>query len=137
LSVIALPGPVVDTLSAQEFRREILDRITATELQAVAGALERKSRAMRDVLLAGTNLDRAALRQVLRLVFSTRRKADQILDGVGPERLAAAIADLFDHDVDPATRFNRFDELLSGFPGPGFDLPGELLHFTFPGQYWL
>jgi hypothetical protein len=135
-----MAGPVVDTLSAQEFRREILDRITVDELQAIAAGLERKSLAMRDVLLAGTVLDRVALRQVLRLVFAARRKADQILDTVGPERLGAAIADLLDHDRDLAARFDRFDAALSGLtglPAPVFDLPGELLHYTFPSQYWL
>ena len=30
-----MPGPVVDTESAQEFRREILDRITVEELQTL------------------------------------------------------------------------------------------------------
>ena len=49
-----IAGPVVDTQSAQEFRREILDLITCAELGDIAAGLERKSRAMRDVLLAGT-----------------------------------------------------------------------------------
>jgi hypothetical protein len=132
-----MAGPVVDTQSAQEFRREILDRITATELQGIAAGLERKSRAMRDLLEPGTRPDRAALRQVLRLVFATRRRADQILDTVGPDRLGAAITDLLGHDDELTVRFDRFDAVLSGLPAPVFDLPGELLHFTYPGQYWL
>ena len=135
-----MPGPVVDTLSAQEFRREILDRITAQELQSIASGLERKSLAMREVLLAGTPLDRAALKQVLGLIFAARRKADRILDTVGPERLGSAIAGLLDHSADLAARFDRFDAALAGLtdpPAPVFDLPSELLHFTYPGQYWL
>ena len=92
---------------------------------------------MRDVLLAGPSLDRAALRQVLSLVFATRRKADQILDAVGDERLGQAIGDLLDHDEDLAGRFDRFDAVLAGLPAPGFDLPAEILHFTYPSQYWL
>lgn len=132
-----MAGPVVDTLSAQEFRREILDRITVEELQSIAAGIDRKSRAMRDVLLAGTALDRAALGQVLSLVFATRRKADQILDAVGPERLGRAIGDLLNHDADLAGRFDRFDAVLAGLPAPGFDLPAEILHFTHPSQYWL
>jgi hypothetical protein len=132
-----MAGPVVDTLSAQEFRREILDRITAEELQSIAAGIDRKSRAMRDVLLSGTSLDRPALREVLSLIFATRRKADQILDAVGPERLGQAIGDLLDHDQDLAGRFDRFDAVLAGLPAPGFDLPAEILHFTHPGQYWL
>lgn len=132
-----MAGPVVDTQSAQEFRREILDRITAAELQDIAAALERKSRAMRDLLPPGTRPDRAALRQVLRLVFATRRRADQILEVVGADRLGAAITDLLGHDGDLTARFDRFGAVLSGLPAPAFDLPGELLHFTYPGQYWL
>ena len=132
-----MAGPVVDTQSAQEFRREILDRITAAELQGIAAGLERKSRAMRDLLEPGTRPDRAALRQVLRLVFAARRRADQILDTVGADRLGAAITDLLGRDDDLTTRFDRFDAVLSGLPAPAFDLPGEVLHFTYPGQYWL
>jgi hypothetical protein len=132
-----MAGPVVDTQSAQEFRREILDRITAEELHGIAAGLERKSRAMRDLLEPGTRPDRAALRQVLRLVFAARRRADQILDTVGSDRLGAAITDLLGHDDDLTARFDRFDAALSGLPAPVPDLPGELLHFTHPGQYWL
>jgi len=132
-----MPGPVVDTQSAQEFRREILDRITVPELQDIGAGLERKSRAMRDLLLAGSVLDRAVLRQVLRLIFATRRKADQIVDTVGTEPLAAAIGDLLDHDQDLAGRIDRFDAVLAGLPAPVLDLPAEILHFTYPGQYWL
>ncbi len=134
-----MAGPVVDTLSAQEFRREILDRISADELRSIAAGLERKSAAMRELLLPGASLDRAALRQLLRMVFAARRKADQILDAVGPERLGPAIADLLDDDGDLAGRFDRFDAVLAslGATGAGFDLPGEILHFTYPGQYWL
>ena len=132
-----MAGPVVDTQSAQEFRREILDRITAEELRGIAAGLERKSRAMRDLLEPGTRPDRAALRQVLRLVFAARRRADQILDTVGADRLGAAVTDLLGRDDDLTARFDRFDAVLSGLPAPAFDLPGELLHFTCPDQYWL
>jgi hypothetical protein len=131
-----MPGPVVDTLSAQEFSREISDLITADELRSVAAGLERKSRVMRDMLLSGT-LDRSAIREVLGLIFATRRRADEVLDQAGPERLAAAITDLLDHRQDLADRFDRFDEVLGGLPSACADLPGELLHFTYPDRYWL
>ena len=133
-----MPGPVVDTASAQEFEREIAGRISASELAAIAADLDRKSRTLRELLAPGAaRLDRAALRQVLRWVFAARRHADEILDSVGPQRLGAAIEDLLDPGEKPAARFDRFDALLAGLPGPSFDLPGELLHFTFPDQYWL
>ena len=133
-----IAGPVVDTPSAQEFQREILGRITAEELQAIAADLDRKSRALQELLLPDpASLDRAALRQVLRLSFATRRRADRILDEVGPGRLAAAIADLLGGGDDLAARHDQFSALLTGYPGPCFDLPSELLHFTYPDRYWL
>ncbi len=133
-----MAGPVVDTPSAQEFQREILGRITAGDLTAIAAGLERKSQALQELLAPGAaRLDRAALRQVLRWVFATRRRADEILDTIGPDRVGAAIAGLLDPGEAPAVRFDRFDAVFAGFPAPGFDLPGELLHFTYPGQYWL
>jgi hypothetical protein len=133
-----MTGPVVDTPSAQEFHREILERIDAGELEAIAADLGRKSGALRDLLAPGAaRLDRAALRQVLRLVFGARRHADQILDEIGPERLGAAITALLDPGEAVTARFEAFDAVLANLPGPGFDLPGELLHFTHPGQYWL
>jgi hypothetical protein len=131
-------GPGVDTASAQEFEREIAELISAAELAAIAADLGRKSEALRELLAPGAaRLDRAALRQALRWVFAARRHADEILDSVGPRRLGGAVEALLDPGGEPAARFDRFDALLAGLPGPGFDLPGELLHFTFPGQYWL
>jgi hypothetical protein len=132
-----MPGPVVDTLSAQEFSREILDQITVEELQRVAARLGRKSRSMRDLLLDRHGPDRAALRVVLCQVFGTRRKADLLLDQIGPDRLAGAIADLLADGEDLAARFDRFDAALSGLPASCGDLPGELLHFCYPERYWL
>jgi hypothetical protein len=137
-------GPVVDTPSALEFQREIMDRVSETELQGIAADLGRKSSALRE-LLSGepSSWDRATLRQVLRWLFATRRRADQILDSIGPGPLAAAISGLF-ADGDPvADRVDRFDAALSGraavaaLGGSGFDLPAELLHFTSPERYWL
>ncbi len=135
---VMMAGPVVDTPSAQEFQREILDRISPAELAAIAADLSRKSGALRGLLAPGAaRLDQAALRQVLRWVFGARRHADQILDAIGPQRLGAAITALLDPAEAVTARFDAFDALLAGLPGPGFDLPGELLHFVNPSQYWL
>lgn len=139
-----MTGPVVDTPSALEFQREIMDRTSEAELQGIAADLERKSWALRD-LLSGepSSWDRATLRQVLRWLFATRRRADSILDSIGPQRLAAAIAGLLDGGYPVADRIDRFDASLTGrapvaaLAGSGFDLPAEVLHFTSPDRYWL
>ncbi|NKQ54388.1 hypothetical protein HFP15_15995 [Amycolatopsis sp. K13G38] len=132
-----MPGPVVDTPSAQEFLREISEKMPMAELGTIAADVERKSRLLRDLLAEPRALDRAGLRLVLRNVFATRRKADRILDEVTPERLAAAIDDLLHAKGGLVQRFDRFDAVLARFADPAFDLPGELLHFAFPDRYWL
>ncbi len=132
-----MAGPVVDTPSALEFHREIQARISPGELAAIGADLGRKSDALRGLLAPGAGLDRAALRQVLRWVFGARRHADEILDAVGPRRLGTAVARLLDPGEDLAARFDAFDAALAGLPEPAFALPGELLHFASPGQYWL
>jgi hypothetical protein len=139
-----ISGPVVDTPSALEFQREIMDRISETELRAIAADLDRKSSALGD-LLSGepSSWDRATLRQVLRWLFATRRRADRILDSIGPQPLAAAIAGLLLGGESVTDRIDRFDACLAGpaaagaLAGSGFDLPTELLHFTSPDRYWL
>jgi uncharacterized protein YqcC (DUF446 family) len=139
-----MTGPIVDTPSALEFQREIMDRISEAELQDIAADLDRKSVALRDLLSGEPSLlDRATLRQVLRWVFATRRRADQILDSIGPQPLATAIAGLLAAGDPVADRIDRFDGALTGraavtaLAGSSFDLPAELLHFTSPDQYWL
>jgi uncharacterized protein YqcC (DUF446 family) len=121
-----------------------MDRISEAELQDIAADLDRKSVALRDLLSGEPSLlDRAALRQVLRWVFATRRRADQILDSIGPQPLATAIAGLLVADDPVEDRIDRFDGALTGraaltaLAGSGFDLPAELLHFTSPDRYWL
>ncbi len=133
-------GQVVDTASATEFMRETLEKVSSDDLIAIAGLLERK-RAIFAGLLGrpgqARSLPRDDLRRVLRCIFATRKKADAILDGVGPERLAAGIDDLLHSPDLLPDRFRAFDLLTVDFPDPGFDLPGEILHFTDPDSYWL
>ena len=133
-------GQVVDTSSAAEFMRETLEKVSAEDLAAVGTLLERKRAGFAERLAApgqARALPREELRLVLRSMFSTRRKVDAILDGVGAERLAAGIDDLLHGPDLLPDRFDAFDSLMTDFPDPGFDLPGEILHFTDPDRYWL
>jgi hypothetical protein len=132
-------GSIVDTPAAEEFMTEILARLEPRDLTEIAALLEAKSTGFLSLLgehrVAGIQPDE--LRRVLRSIFSCRRHADTLLAEVGPAKLAAGIETLLDGDGDVDERVDRFDALLAGFPGPGFDLPGELLHFTYPERYWL
>jgi hypothetical protein len=134
----AAAGQVVDTPSAQEFASEIARMVSDDELTEIADQLREKSERFQ-ALLAGRAADLADddLRKVLRSIFSTRRKADRILETVGPDRLRTGIAGLLDSGDDLADRVRVMDALLADFPEAGFDLPGELLHFTYPERYWL
>ncbi|MHB2023092.1 MAG: hypothetical protein ACYCO3_07170 [Mycobacteriales bacterium] len=131
-----MSGPIVDTETAREFMREIHDRAEPAQLAQVAEDLQRKSTALQDLLI-GSTPDRAALRRALRWIFCTRRRADRLLEEIGYERLAEGVRDLLDASADLAERFNRFDRLLAQLDDPPLDLPGELLHFCRPEQYWL
>ncbi len=133
-------GQVVDTQSAEEFMRETLEKVSREDLASVAKLLDAKAAGFARLL--GTpgqarTLDRDDLRRVLRSVFSTRRRADKLLDDLGCERLGAAIDDLVHGPGVVSERFDAFESVLAGHPEVGFDLPSELLHFTAPERYWL
>jgi hypothetical protein len=133
-------GQVVDTQSAEEFMRETLENVSRDELITVSALLDTKAAGFQALLGSpgqARTLGRDDLRRVLRSIFSTRRKADAILDDIGPHRLGAAIDDLLHGSGVVTERFNAFDRVLRSHPDPGFDLPSELLHFTAPERWWL
>lgn len=134
-----MPGQVVDTPAAEEFMGEVLARVSDADLADIAEACRAKSDGFAALLADGraASLDRTDLRRVLRSVFSTRRRADQIIEAVGADRLVAAVDALLREDRPLAERVETFDAVLADFPDQGFDLPGELLHFTYPDRYWL
>lgn len=133
-----MPGQVVDTQTAEEFMAEVAARMSEHDLAGIDEACRHKS----DHFAARLGDGRAAvadpgdLRSVLRMIFSTRRRADDLIDGIGAAVLAAEVDALLHGDAALPVRFDRFEEVLVGFDEPGFDLPGELLHFTYPDRYW-
>lgn len=136
---VLVPGASLDVLTAGEFLSEVLARVERPTLEQISRELEAKHRLFAELMADGraSRLDGTGARQVLRAVFATRRRADEIVTEVGAERLQGAIAALLDGSGSVAERFERFDEVLSPFSDAAFDLPGELLHFTYPDRYWL
>jgi hypothetical protein len=132
---------VVDTTSAAEFMAETMAKVSPAELENISRLLITKA-ARFGVYLGepggARSLNEDELRLLLGNVFSARRHAGALLAGVGPQRFAAAVDDLL-HGPDPLPqRIDAFDEVvLPSFPEAGFDLPGELLHFTYPDRYWM
>ena len=133
-----MSGPVVDTVTAEEFMREALARVSEHDLVGVASACERKSEGFAALMADGraATLGRDDLSRVLRSVFAARRTSEAILDALGPEVVALEVDHLLHGDSPLPERFDRMDLVLEDFPGAAFDLPAELLHFTYPDRYW-
>jgi len=133
-------GQVVDTESAQEFMKEALGKITESELNAIAEELEIKSQKFRQLLKKDVikGLEENQLRALLRSVFSTRRRAAELLGLLGVEALKENIYSLL-YGAEPLLlRFQKFfDALEKAQDYIRFDLAGELLHYNFPDECWL
>jgi len=131
-------GQVVDTESAQEFMREALGKITEAEQNAIAGELEIKHARFHDLLSRPRRLSAEELRFLFRAIFSTRRRSRDWLDGPVAGELPTWIDELLRADAPVEQRFQTFYDRLDGFPDTlRHDLASELLHFTFPDDYWL
>ncbi len=119
--------------------RETLDNVEPEVLTGIVADLGIKS-ALFTELLAPQRLaeaDRNDLRTILRHTFSARRKADKILDELGPDKLAEAFEELLRGSQALPDRFEAFQMRLSTFSGVAFELPSELLHFSQPDRHWL
>lgn len=129
---------IVDTPAAQDLMAEIMTRVDEVDLAVAGDRLMAKHRRFVRLLgegrAAGASED--GLRLVLEAIFSCRRHASELISGIGRQRLAVAIDELLHGNDDLSDRFDRFDRVLQGSPA-AFDLPGELLHFTYPDRYWL
>ncbi|MHB1533247.1 MAG: hypothetical protein ACYC1D_01285 [Acidimicrobiales bacterium] len=135
----SLVSPVVDTPAARDFMAEIVARLDRSDLSAMTEQLAAKSARM-SALLAREEIDRVSgddLRRILRSCFPSRRRADAILNDIGPAPLGALIGDLVWSGDPLEERIARFDHALVGFPEVMVDLPWELLHLVDPERYWL
>jgi hypothetical protein len=130
---------VVDTDSAREFMRETLAKITLPELDAIAGELQVKHERFRALLGGGARaLTETDLRRLLRSIFSTRRRAADLCERVGRDRLAGWIDELLRENEPVDARLQTFHDRFDGIPpSVRHDLGSELLHYTDPGTYWL
>ena len=133
-------GAVVDTDAAQEFMREALQMIGEPDLDAIAEELMIKSERFQAVLgpqaLPAAPADR--LRGLLRTVFATRRRADEILALAGPAQVRELLFALLHGPGAVQERFDAFDHGLEAVePALRRDLAGEALHFYAPQQHWL
>lgn len=127
-------GQVVDTLTAEEFMQQVLQKISVDEMDAIVSAAETKAARFREMFFDRTP-DRASLESGLSMMFGIRRKGTALIDDIGADRLAGLITDL----LAPGPVGERFDAFVEGMDGrdAATDIAGELLHFTSPGDLWL
>jgi hypothetical protein len=133
-------GQVVDTETAQEFMRQALEMVQLPEMEGIAKELEDKSARFQETLApaAVRDLSEDRLRVLLRTIFTTRRRAGDILAAVGAGLFRAELAELL-HGAEPVgARIDRFDDALSAVePAMRRDVAGEALHFYDPDRHWL
>jgi hypothetical protein len=133
-------GQVVDTESAKEFMREALALVDPEQLETICREVERKSEWFKERLSAEAlpRLTPADYHEILRRVFSTRRKAAFLLEQIPLREFTAWSAELLYGGGPVRDRFQGFvDRLEPLSPSVRSDLASELLHFTEPDRYWL
>ena len=147
---MSISGQVVDTETAQEFMAQILEHVSRNELGDIVGELSIKAQRFQE-LLTPVHLPVLTTEEVyglLRHVFATRRRARQVVDGLGVEFFQTALPDLLYGSEDPPRRFQTFvDAMSSQYKSDDgsdvlpvnlrCDLASELLHFTSPENHWL
>lgn len=133
-------GQIVDTPSALEFMREALEKITEEELTAIVAELRFKSQRVR-LLLAPQALptfDESMFRALLRSIFSTRRRATEIMAHIDTGDFRDAVGELLHGPAPLATRFDAFVARLEPLDvSMRCDLAGECLHYWDVEHYWL
>jgi hypothetical protein len=133
-------GQVVDTPSALEFMREALEKITEDELVAIVAELRSKSQRFRHMLAPETlsAFDESTFRALLRSVFSTRRRATEVLALVDAGVFRNAAGELLHGAAPLVARFDTFVTQLEPLQlSTRCDLASECLHYWDFERYWL
>lgn len=135
---------MVDTPTAREFTKLALERVSEAQLETVAGKVEFKAERLSGLLSADklSSWGEEEAIETLRWVFSSRRKAQVILNTLGLSGLTDAVNHLLYGAVGPGDRLEDFHAILGTVgrgvaESTGFDLGSELLHFSDPDRYWL
>lgn len=131
---------LIDLESAKEFMKEALGNISSEELNQVCLDLEKKSKIFQEKLMQERidQLEEQDLYNLLRHIFSTRRKASLILETYKFEILQNWISELLYSDTKIEDRFQQFyNRMDQSDTNVRFDLASELLHYTFPNSFWL
>ncbi len=130
----------VDIDALKEFMKEALAKITPAELNQIMADLEGKS-AVFQQKLGKTHIGELSgdeFYDLLRMIFSTRRKAREITQTHPVDDLKMWVSDLL---YGPADIPERLEEFCHHFPeleeNVRYDMATEFLHFSQPDRFWL
>ena len=131
---------LIDLDTCKEFMLETLDRIDKEELIEIANMLQEKS----DFFIKYLNPDHidslteAEFSEILKRIFSTRRKLKLVFGHYSFDVLKPVIQDLL---YGRETIDVRFQNFINQFPLLDIfmrcDVASELLHYLNPNKYWL
>ena len=133
-------GQLVDTPSALEFMHEALEKITEEELSAIVAELRYKSRGFQQLLAPERlpTLGDEQFRALLRSVFSTRRRASEIMAQVDVDTFRGATGALLHGSGPLAERFDTFCAQMEPLDlATRCDLASECLHYWDVDNHWL
>lgn len=133
-------GQVVDTLTAQEFMREAMAKISLEDLGSIERDVSAKSERFKHTF--GTErlslVGEDELLSTLVQVFAVKRRAKKLLNlqGLGP--IKDNIGELLYGQASVDVRFEEFCANLTDLEANlRYDLASELLHLCLPDDYWL
>jgi hypothetical protein len=133
-------GQVVDTLSAQEFMREAMAKISVQDLDSIERDVAAKSTRFRAAFSPDRlmNAPGSELQSALKQIFAIRRRVEAVYGARDDESLRVLIRRLLYGDDPLHSRFDEFCQAMSELEeNLRYDLASEILHFTQPEQYWL
>lgn len=131
---------LIDMEAAKEFMKETLAKVEKENLIEIANSLEEKSLLFQQGLAKDklSEISQEDLDNVLKRIFSIRRKLPMVYEHISFAKLRSAIYHLLYSAGRPDARFQAFCNALGEIDEPlKHDITGELLHFTFPDKYWL
>lgn len=132
----SLTDEKVDSLTAERLLEQLdaIGKSRDEDWHLIGNLLEKKSETYSRLLAEPRELDRKRARFILRNVFATRRRADDILSHHGLDDLLSLVEDLLHGDGDVQERFDRFVSNVEADERVATSLASELLHFTSPEE---
>lgn len=131
-------GEVVDVETVEQFLDQLQEQTDIDEraFERLVADLEEKRQTLSTLLEEDEDLTERDVGFLLRNVFATRQRGQDIPDATGVTTFNRAVEDLLRGEDGLATRFDEFCKRIAGADPPViWSLAAELLHVTDPEAY--